>query len=93
MRLYNLTDQVLPKQTEAYPITLKKAGIILEPGEFFDVPDGFDMGKINSWVTRGLVSVGKRPDWYIANRKKVREGPSRKSRSLPPKKTKGKEEK
>lgn len=68
-RLYNLTDEPRPGSAEAYPITLKKSGIVLEPGAHFDVSNKFTLGAISGWINTGLISVDSKPDWYIKAKK------------------------
>lgn len=77
MRIYNLTDRPIPKQKGAGPTVLRKAGIIIQPGGYADVPDTFRLGAISGWVNRGLVSIGERPDWYLKAREKEMENKAR----------------
>jgi len=65
MRLFNLTDQVLPRKKVAEPQTLKKAGVIIEPGGYCDVPDKFHLGIISGWISSGKVAVNEKPEWYV----------------------------
>ena len=69
MRLYNITDLPNPKQEKAEPQTLRKAGVIIEPGGFFDVPKGFRLGTISGWIHSGLVVVSECPHWYSEAKK------------------------
>lgn len=72
MRIYNLTDLPLPKQSKTNPIILKKHGITIKPGEYMDVPDTFALGSISGWMSAGWASVNARPDWYLAAREAAR---------------------
>lgn len=72
MRLFNLTDQPLPKKKVAEPQTLRKAGVILEPGGHFDVHPKFPLYEISGWISSGKVSVGERPEWYIKAKEEER---------------------
>lgn len=64
MRLFNLTDQPLPRQKEALKLTLKKAGIVLKPGDFVDLPKNFSLGQVAGWVHSGWAAVDELPKWY-----------------------------
>ena len=67
MLLFNLTDKTLPRQKTAHPQTLRKAGIVLEPGKSVDTPKNFMLGTIGGWITSGKVAVGQPPAWYLAD--------------------------
>lgn len=64
MRLFNLTDQPLPRQKEALKLTLRKAGIVLKPGDFVDLPKNFSLGQVAGWIHSGWASVNDLPKWY-----------------------------
>lgn len=64
MRLFNLTDQPLPRQKEALNLTLRKAGIVLKPGDFVDLPKNFSLGQVAGWIHSGWASVNDLPKWY-----------------------------
>lgn len=63
MLLYNVTDKALPKQDKPLNLTLKKAGIILEPGGSVDVQSQM-LGQIAAWVQKGWVHKDELPAWY-----------------------------
>lgn len=68
MKLFNLTDRLAPGQARLYPQTLKRMGVVIEPGGFVEVPDDFRIGLISGWVNSGLVSADRVPDWYANQR-------------------------
>lgn len=65
MKIFNLTDRLAPGSTELYPQTLRRLGIVIPPGESVEVPDDFRVGLISGWMSRGLISLHHRPEWYI----------------------------
>jgi hypothetical protein len=65
MRLFNLTDKALPRKSAAEPQTLRKAGIVIEPGGFVDTPKNFMLGTVGGWITSGKVAVDQPPAWYL----------------------------
>ena len=65
MRLFNLTDQPLPRKEVAEPQELRKAGVILEPGGHCDVSDKFQLSAISAWIGSGKVAVNQKPEWYV----------------------------
>lgn len=66
MRLYNLTDKPLPGHKKSINVTLRKAGIVLNPGGYVDLPASAHIGQVHGWVSSGWVAIDKLPYWYEA---------------------------